>query len=148
MAAATTAARRPSTPDPDQVGCSSSQRRIDHFLFWSRLLIRLSSSAPSFPTLSAPFSDFSGPGTPGIGGDFSSPGPPPLSYQSELSSALLTPDKPPPHPLAGQVHHHHHHCFRFVLTTNTTSSSVSFPPLPSLYSRLLPPFLPPLCPSL
>lgn len=60
-------------------------------------------SAPSFPTLSAPFSDFSGPGTPGIGGDFSSPGPPPLSYQSELSSALLTPDKPPPHPLAGQM---------------------------------------------
>uniref|UniRef100_A0AAX7U6F0 SP-RING-type domain-containing protein n=1 Tax=Astatotilapia calliptera TaxID=8154 RepID=A0AAX7U6F0_ASTCA len=60
-------------------------------------------SAPSFPTLSAPFSDFSGPGTPSIGGDFSSPGPPPLSYQSELSSALLTADKPPPHPLAGQM---------------------------------------------
>ncbi|KAM7390963.1 hypothetical protein PAMP_021686 [Pampus punctatissimus] len=52
----------------------------------------------------AAFSDFSsGPGTPGVGGDFSSPGPPPLSYQSELSSALLTPDKPPPHPLAPQM---------------------------------------------
>ncbi|KAL7391309.1 hypothetical protein ABVT39_007500 [Epinephelus coioides] len=59
--------------------------------------------APSYPSSqSAGFSDFSGPGTPGVGGDFSSPGPPPLSYQSELSSALLTPDKPPPHPLAGQ----------------------------------------------
>ncbi|XP_031164778.1 zinc finger MIZ domain-containing protein 2-like [Sander lucioperca] len=59
--------------------------------------------APSYPSQSAAFSDFSGPGTPGVGGDFSSPGPPPLSYQSELSSALLTPDKPPPHPLAGQM---------------------------------------------
>uniref|UniRef100_UPI0037E7C606 zinc finger MIZ domain-containing protein 2-like isoform X2 n=1 Tax=Semicossyphus pulcher TaxID=241346 RepID=UPI0037E7C606 len=59
--------------------------------------------APSYPSQSAGFSDFSGPGTPGVGGDFSSPGPPPLSYQSELSSALLTPDKPPPHPLAGQM---------------------------------------------
>ena len=61
------------------------------------------SSAPSYPAQSGGFSDFTGPGTPGVGGDFSSPGPPPLSYQSELSSALLTPDKPPPHPLAGQV---------------------------------------------
>ncbi|XP_029017705.1 zinc finger MIZ domain-containing protein 2-like [Betta splendens] len=59
--------------------------------------------APSYPSQSSSFSDFSGPGTPGVGGDFSSPGPPPLSYQSELSSALLTPDKPPPHPLAGQM---------------------------------------------
>lgn len=58
--------------------------------------------APSYPSQHG-FPDFSGPGTPGIGGDFSSPGPPPLSYQSELSSALLTPDKPPPHPLAGQM---------------------------------------------
>ncbi|KAL3062329.1 hypothetical protein OYC64_002186 [Pagothenia borchgrevinki] len=57
---------------------------------------------PSYPSQHS-FSDFSGPGTPGVGGDFSSPGPPPLSYQSELSSALLTPDKPPPHPLAGQM---------------------------------------------
>lgn len=63
----------------------------------------LSPSAPSYPSQSSSFSDFSGPGTPGVGGDFSSPGPPPLSYQSELSSALLTPDKPPQHPLAGQV---------------------------------------------
>ncbi|KAM9858382.1 zinc finger MIZ domain-containing protein 2-like isoform 2-T2 [Aulostomus maculatus] len=60
--------------------------------------------APSYPGQPATFSDFSaGPGTPGIGGDFSSPGPPPLSYQSELPSALLTPDKPPPHQLAGQM---------------------------------------------
>uniref|UniRef100_A0A7N5ZSP0 SP-RING-type domain-containing protein n=1 Tax=Anabas testudineus TaxID=64144 RepID=A0A7N5ZSP0_ANATE len=41
--------------------------------------------APSYPSQSSSFSDFSGPGTPGVGGDFSSPGPPPLSYQSELS---------------------------------------------------------------
>uniref|UniRef100_A0A672Y9E6 Zinc finger, MIZ-type containing 2 n=1 Tax=Sphaeramia orbicularis TaxID=375764 RepID=A0A672Y9E6_9TELE len=63
-------------------------------------------STPSYPSQSGSFSDFSagpGPGTPGVGGDFSSPGPPPLSYQSELSSALLTPDKPPPHPLSGQM---------------------------------------------
>ncbi|KAF0022529.1 hypothetical protein F2P81_025155 [Scophthalmus maximus] len=58
--------------------------------------------APSY-SQSGSFSDYSGPGTPGVGGDFSSPGPPPLSYQSELSSPLLTPDKPPPHPLAGQM---------------------------------------------
>ncbi|KAK9521969.1 hypothetical protein VZT92_018471 [Zoarces viviparus] len=58
--------------------------------------------APSYPSQHS-FSDFTGPGTPGAGGDFSSPGPPPLSYQSELSSALLTPDKPPSHPLAGQM---------------------------------------------
>ncbi|XP_023130106.1 zinc finger MIZ domain-containing protein 2-like isoform X3 [Amphiprion ocellaris] len=62
-----------------------------------------SGPAPSYPAQSAGFSDFGGPGTPGVGGDFSSPGPPPLSYQSELSSALLTPDKPPPHPLAVQM---------------------------------------------
>lgn len=60
-------------------------------------------AAASYSSQSAGFSDFSGPGTPGVGGDFSSPGPPPLSYQSELSSALLTPDKPPPHPMAGQM---------------------------------------------
>ncbi|KAM9744010.1 LOW QUALITY PROTEIN: zinc finger MIZ domain-containing protein 2-like [Menidia menidia] len=59
-------------------------------------------AAPSFSAPPASFSDFGGPGTPG-GGDFSSPGPPPLSYQPELSSALLTPDKPPPHPLAAQM---------------------------------------------
>uniref|UniRef100_H3CJZ8 Zinc finger MIZ-type containing 2 n=1 Tax=Tetraodon nigroviridis TaxID=99883 RepID=H3CJZ8_TETNG len=59
--------------------------------------------APSYHSQSAGFSDFAGPGTPGVGGDFSSPGPPPLSYQSELSAALLTPDKPPPHPLSVQV---------------------------------------------
>uniref|UniRef100_A0A1A7YW67 SP-RING-type domain-containing protein n=1 Tax=Iconisemion striatum TaxID=60296 RepID=A0A1A7YW67_9TELE len=60
------------------------------------------SAVPSFPATSAPFPDFGGPGSPSVG-NFSSPGPPPLSYQSELSSALLTPDKPPPHPLAPQM---------------------------------------------
>ncbi|XP_056139307.1 zinc finger MIZ domain-containing protein 2 isoform X2 [Lampris incognitus] len=61
--------------------------------------------APSYPSQPAGFPDFpsAGPGTPGVGGDFSSPGPPPLSYQSELPSGLLTPDKPPSHPLAGQM---------------------------------------------
>ncbi|XP_028270124.1 zinc finger MIZ domain-containing protein 2-like isoform X2 [Parambassis ranga] len=59
--------------------------------------------APSYPGPSAVFSDFGGPGTPSGSREFSSPGPPPLSYQSEISSALLTPDKPPPHPLTGQM---------------------------------------------
>ncbi|XP_068166118.1 zinc finger MIZ domain-containing protein 2-like [Antennarius striatus] len=59
--------------------------------------------APSYSSQSTGFSEFTSPGTPGVGSDFSSAGPPPLSYQSELSSALLTPDKPPPHPLAGQM---------------------------------------------
>ncbi|XP_077418126.1 zinc finger MIZ domain-containing protein 2-like isoform X3 [Vanacampus margaritifer] len=56
-----------------------------------------SRSAPSYPGQPA-FSDLSaGPVTPGhIGGDFSSPGPPPLSYRSELSGALLAADKPAP----------------------------------------------------
>ncbi|MEQ2314240.1 hypothetical protein AMECASPLE_010142 [Ameca splendens] len=58
-------------------------------------------AAPSFPAPSMTFSDF-GPGSPSIR-NFSSPGPPPLSYQPELSSALLTPDKPPPHPLGSQM---------------------------------------------
>uniref|UniRef100_A0A3Q0R6E3 Zinc finger MIZ-type containing 2 n=1 Tax=Amphilophus citrinellus TaxID=61819 RepID=A0A3Q0R6E3_AMPCI len=66
-----------------------------------------SSSSSSTTTSAVPPSSSSSspiaPGTPGIGSDFSSPGPPPLSYQSELSSALLTPEKPPPHPLAGQM---------------------------------------------
>uniref|UniRef100_A0A667XGD6 Zinc finger MIZ-type containing 2 n=1 Tax=Myripristis murdjan TaxID=586833 RepID=A0A667XGD6_9TELE len=63
-------------------------------------------TAPSFSGPSGSFSDFAAaPGTPGVGGvggvggEFSSPGPPPLSYQAELPSSLLTPDKPPPHPL-------------------------------------------------
>ncbi|XP_037536751.1 zinc finger MIZ domain-containing protein 2 [Nematolebias whitei] len=60
------------------------------------------SAAPSFPAPSVPFSDFAGPGSPSVG-NFSSPGPPPLPYQSELSSALLSPDKPPPHPLMSQM---------------------------------------------
>lgn len=67
-------------------------------------------SAPSYHSQSTGFSDFTGPGTPGVGRDFSSPGPPPLSYQSELSSALLTPDKPPPHSMAGQVTHVYYVC--------------------------------------
>ncbi|XP_056889085.1 zinc finger MIZ domain-containing protein 2-like isoform X1 [Takifugu flavidus] len=65
-----------------------------------------SGTAPSYHSQSTGFSDFTGPGTPGVGRDFSSPGPPPLSYQSELSSALLTPDKPPPHSMAGQISGH------------------------------------------
>ncbi|XP_029365499.1 zinc finger MIZ domain-containing protein 2-like isoform X4 [Echeneis naucrates] len=39
--------------------------------------------APSYPAQSGSFSDFTSPGTAGVGGDFSSPGPPPLSYQSD-----------------------------------------------------------------
>lgn len=59
-----------------------------------------------------------------MGGDFSSPGPPPLSYQSELSSALLTPDKPPPHPLTGQVS-----CFFFRSSHPSFVTSFSPPVL-------------------
>ncbi|XP_034027269.1 zinc finger MIZ domain-containing protein 2-like isoform X3 [Thalassophryne amazonica] len=61
-----------------------------------------SGPAPSYPGQSAAFSDFS-PATPEAGRDFSSPGPPPLSYQPDLPSSLLTPDKPPPHPVAAQL---------------------------------------------
>uniref|UniRef100_A0A3Q2W4N2 Zinc finger MIZ-type containing 2 n=1 Tax=Haplochromis burtoni TaxID=8153 RepID=A0A3Q2W4N2_HAPBU len=45
-----------------------------------------SSSTSAVPPSSSSSSPI-GPGTPSIGGDFSSPGPPPLSYQSELSSS-------------------------------------------------------------
>uniref|UniRef100_A0A674NUK5 Zinc finger MIZ-type containing 2 n=1 Tax=Takifugu rubripes TaxID=31033 RepID=A0A674NUK5_TAKRU len=65
-----------------------------------------SSSPMPFSSLPSGGGNFTGPGTPGVGRDFSSPGPPPLSYQSELSSALLTPDKLPPHSLAGQISGH------------------------------------------
>ncbi|XP_051924876.1 zinc finger MIZ domain-containing protein 2-like [Hippocampus zosterae] len=53
-----------------------------------------SGAAPSYPG-QTPFSDVSAsPVTPGtVGGDFSSPDPPPLSYRSELSGALLAGDK-------------------------------------------------------
>ncbi|XP_056447906.1 zinc finger MIZ domain-containing protein 2 [Gadus chalcogrammus] len=82
---------------------------------------RTSSSPMPFPTMPAGGnsnnggnSDYGGQGGypgqpggfpefPGVGGDFSSPGPPPLSYQSELPSGLLTPDKPPPHPMGQQM---------------------------------------------
>ncbi|RVE68751.1 hypothetical protein OJAV_G00094760 [Oryzias javanicus] len=66
-----------------------------------------SSNTPDYagPVPSFPFSDFGGQ-TPGLGGEFSSPGPPPLSYQSELSSSLVTPDKPPPHSLSTQMSGH------------------------------------------
>ncbi|KAG2469416.1 KCC2B kinase, partial [Polypterus senegalus] len=51
------------------------------------------------------FTDFpsNNPGTPSLG-DFT-PGPPPLSYQSDLPSGLLTPEKPLGHPLSGQMSH-------------------------------------------
>lgn len=73
-----------------------------------------------------------------MGADFSSPGPPPLSYQSELSSALLTPDKPPPHPLTGQV------SFSFLVPHILPSSPPSLllflfsPPPPSSALRYQP----------
>ncbi|MEQ2158688.1 hypothetical protein GOODEAATRI_015026 [Goodea atripinnis] len=70
------------------------------------------------------FSDF-GPGSPSIR-NFSSPGPPPLSYQPELSSALLTPDKPPPHPLGSQVPQLHQHQLIWVFNSLTLSH---LPPL-------------------
>uniref|UniRef100_A0A8C1KIX1 Zinc finger, MIZ-type containing 2 n=1 Tax=Cyprinus carpio TaxID=7962 RepID=A0A8C1KIX1_CYPCA len=50
------------------------------------------------------FSDFpNAPGTPTLG-EFAS-GPPPLSYQSDLPSGLLTPEKPVGHPMSGQMPH-------------------------------------------
>ncbi|KAL0183261.1 hypothetical protein M9458_022636, partial [Cirrhinus mrigala] len=63
-----------------------------------------SSSTPDYPSQggsgysSQPgFSDFpNAPGTPTLG-EFAS-GPPPLSYQSDLPSGLLTPEKPVGHP--------------------------------------------------
>uniref|UniRef100_A0AAR2JJA8 SP-RING-type domain-containing protein n=1 Tax=Pygocentrus nattereri TaxID=42514 RepID=A0AAR2JJA8_PYGNA len=44
-----------------------------------------------------------GPGTPTLG-EFAS-GPPPLSYQADLPSGLLTPEKPVGHPMSGQMPH-------------------------------------------
>ncbi|KAG5834449.1 hypothetical protein ANANG_G00261630 [Anguilla anguilla] len=50
------------------------------------------------------FSDFpNAPGTPTLG-EFSS-GPPPLSYQADLPSGLLTPEKPVGHPMSAQMSH-------------------------------------------
>ncbi|XP_067087161.1 zinc finger MIZ domain-containing protein 2-like isoform X2 [Osmerus mordax] len=61
------------------------------------------SQGPGYSNQSG-FSDFSNaPGTPNVG-EFSS-GPPPLSYQSDLPSGLLTPDKPSGHPMSGQMSH-------------------------------------------
>uniref|UniRef100_A0A8C1T6P9 Zinc finger, MIZ-type containing 2 n=1 Tax=Cyprinus carpio TaxID=7962 RepID=A0A8C1T6P9_CYPCA len=66
-----------------------------------------SSSTPDYPSGSGysnqpGFSDFpNAPGTPTLG-EFAS-GPPPLSYQSDLPSGLLTPEKPVGHPMSGQV---------------------------------------------
>uniref|UniRef100_A0A3P9PXC8 Zinc finger MIZ-type containing 2 n=1 Tax=Poecilia reticulata TaxID=8081 RepID=A0A3P9PXC8_POERE len=59
-----------------------------------------SSSPMPYPSLIRTFT--AGPGSPSIR-TFSSPGPPPLSYQPDLSSALLTPDKAPPHQLGPQL---------------------------------------------
>ncbi|XP_076140152.1 zinc finger MIZ domain-containing protein 2 isoform X2 [Alosa pseudoharengus] len=54
------------------------------------------------------FSDFpNAPGTPTMG-EFGS-GPPSISYQSDLPSGLLTPDKPVGHPMSGQVRPHQPH---------------------------------------
>uniref|UniRef100_A0AAY4AQJ3 SP-RING-type domain-containing protein n=1 Tax=Denticeps clupeoides TaxID=299321 RepID=A0AAY4AQJ3_9TELE len=64
-----------------------------------------SSSTPDYPSqgFQPSFSDFpNAPGTPNTLGEFAS-GPPPLSYQSDLPSGLLTPDKPSGHPMSGQV---------------------------------------------
>uniref|UniRef100_A0AAY4AQN8 SP-RING-type domain-containing protein n=1 Tax=Denticeps clupeoides TaxID=299321 RepID=A0AAY4AQN8_9TELE len=68
-----------------------------------------SSSTPDYPSQGSgyssqpSFSDFpNAPGTPNTLGEFAS-GPPPLSYQSDLPSGLLTPDKPSGHPMSGQV---------------------------------------------
>uniref|UniRef100_A0AAY4AP35 SP-RING-type domain-containing protein n=1 Tax=Denticeps clupeoides TaxID=299321 RepID=A0AAY4AP35_9TELE len=70
-----------------------------------------SSSTPDYPSQGSgyssqpSFSDFpNAPGTPNTLGEFAS-GPPPLSYQSDLPSGLLTPDKPSGHPMSGQIPH-------------------------------------------
>ncbi|XP_021462414.1 zinc finger MIZ domain-containing protein 2 [Oncorhynchus mykiss] len=67
-------------------------------------------STPDYPSqgLGYPnqpgFSDFpNAPGTPNVG-EFSS-GPPPLSYQADLPSGLLTSDKPMGHPMSSQIPH-------------------------------------------
>uniref|UniRef100_A0A8C2BLV4 Zinc finger, MIZ-type containing 2 n=2 Tax=Cyprinus carpio TaxID=7962 RepID=A0A8C2BLV4_CYPCA len=70
-----------------------------------------SSNTPDYPSQGGSgysnqpgFSDFpNAPGTPTLG-EFAS-GPPPLSYQSDLPSGLLTPEKPVGHPMSGQMPH-------------------------------------------
>ncbi|KAL2099794.1 hypothetical protein ACEWY4_004188 [Coilia grayii] len=71
-----------------------------------------SSNTPEYPSQAGSgysnqqpgFSDFpNAPGTPTMG-DFGS-GPPPLSYQTDLPSGLLTPDKPVGHSMPGQIPH-------------------------------------------
>ncbi|KAG9332037.1 hypothetical protein JZ751_016224, partial [Albula glossodonta] len=67
-----------------------------------------SSGTPDYPSQAGSgyssqpgFSDFpNAPGTPTLG-DFSA-GPPPLSYQADLPSGLLTPEKPMGHPMSAQ----------------------------------------------
>ncbi|XP_077377608.1 zinc finger MIZ domain-containing protein 2-like isoform X2 [Festucalex cinctus] len=54
---------------------------------------RYSRTATSYPGQTA-FSDLSAAGPVGVGGDLSSAGPPPLSYPSQLSGALLAAEKP------------------------------------------------------
>ncbi|KAI1900923.1 hypothetical protein AGOR_G00054830 [Albula goreensis] len=69
-----------------------------------------SSGTPDYPSQGSGYSSQSGfsdfpntPGTPTLG-EFSS-GPPPLSYQADLPSGLLTPDKPVGHPMSAQMSH-------------------------------------------
>ncbi|XP_048875364.1 zinc finger MIZ domain-containing protein 2 [Brienomyrus brachyistius] len=70
-----------------------------------------SSNTPDYPTQTGSaypnqqgFSDFpNAPGTPTLA-EFST-GPPPLSYQSDLPSGLLTPEKPAGHPMPAQMAH-------------------------------------------
>ncbi|XP_061118231.1 zinc finger MIZ domain-containing protein 2 isoform X2 [Conger conger] len=69
-----------------------------------------SSGTPDYPSQAGSgysnqpgFSDFpNAPGTPTLG-EFSS-GPPPLSYQADLPSGLLSPEKPVGHPMSAQQH--------------------------------------------
>ncbi|XP_018606465.2 zinc finger MIZ domain-containing protein 2 [Scleropages formosus] len=70
-----------------------------------------SSNTPDYSSQAGPgysnqpgFSDFpNAPGTPTLG-EFSS-GPPPLSYQADLPTGLLTPEKPVGHPMSTQMPH-------------------------------------------
>ncbi|XP_066570390.1 zinc finger MIZ domain-containing protein 2 isoform X2 [Amia ocellicauda] len=70
-----------------------------------------SNSTPEYPSQGSGYSgqpnfpDFppNAPGTPTLG-EFTS-GPPPLSYQADLPSGLLTPEKPLGHPMSAQMPH-------------------------------------------
>ncbi|NXH23117.1 ZMIZ2 protein, partial [Bucco capensis] len=61
----------------------------------------LGSSFPGPGVFPEPFSSSGPPGTPTLS-DFA-PGPPPISYQSDVPSGLLTPEKPPAPPLPAQL---------------------------------------------